>query len=66
MDDALIACCDNTTATFDLVSRRNVATVFLDRVPLGVKVLKFAKRTGRLFSVNIAGTQAKLVNESIR
>jgi len=33
VDGALIACCDNTTATYDLVSRRHVPAVFLDRVP---------------------------------
>jgi LacI family transcriptional regulator len=36
VDGALIACCDNTSTTYDLVMRRNIPAVFLDRIPAGV------------------------------
>jgi len=42
VDGALIACCDNTTATYDLVSRRRVPAVFLDRIPLGVNAIRIS------------------------
>jgi LacI family transcriptional regulator len=42
VDGVLIACCDNTTATFDLVSRRNVPAVFVDRVPPRVNAIRIS------------------------
>ncbi|MBZ5611241.1 MAG: LacI family transcriptional regulator [Acidobacteriia bacterium] len=54
VDGALIACCDNTTATFDLVSRRNVPTVFLDRVPLGVNAIRISTDN---FKAGLVGTK---------
>jgi len=42
VDGALIACCDNTTATYDLVSRRKTPAVFLDRVPLGANAIRIS------------------------
>jgi LacI family transcriptional regulator len=42
VDGALIACCDNTTATYDLVSRRTVPAAFLDRIPLAVNAIRIS------------------------
>jgi LacI family transcriptional regulator len=42
VDGALIACCDNTTATYDLVLRRTVPAAFLDRIPLAVNAIRIS------------------------
>ncbi len=54
VDGALIACCDNTTATFDLVTRRNIPAVFLDRVPLGVNAIRISTDN---FKAGLVGTK---------
>jgi LacI family transcriptional regulator len=42
VDGALIACCDNTSTTYELVSRRNIPAVFLDRIPPGTNAIRIS------------------------
>jgi len=37
VDGALIACCDNTSATYELVSRKHLPAVYLDRLPAAAR-----------------------------
>jgi LacI family transcriptional regulator len=54
VDGALIGCCDNTTATFDLVTRRNIPAVFVDRVPQGVNAIRVSTDN---FKAGLVGTK---------